>query len=566
MTFLYFAIFLFMEVSAQVQYGLNYNAHKFFLSVDPIFHTTRSSGKVVAKIDRAVSAFDGFLDLLTWEVQYIITSFVTTIVILYSYHSSLGILAIFNFVAIMVVAIALKLFIAQGYEPFRIKDEDAVKAVSLENLQSIQLIRSSFASDNQDERMQLNNKKMMATFGTLWQNHVSADMVIRVVYIISVLLISWKVMALLNEGVIESAIAVGLLLTYLSASRNVIWIGGKASRMMQYVTQIQDLFNFIHNFGKQSYPVIEKTPNSKKIRSQLKRKNNQVISLNLSDLHFDYGQDTKIFDNHSLKMEISRSVTPKLFGIIGPSGTGKTTLLSILGGQLKPSLGDVFVNGIDMYSINDETRKYLVGLQMQTATSLRGTLRYNLQFGLPGNIAPASLRDDDDTKGYSKMLRLISLEEAAKGLKVKSVYSDNELMEVLKKVGLWSLFVDKNGLDTFIGEGGLNLSGGQRQRLNFASLYLRAKYFKPDLIMIDEPTSSLDEISERAITDMILDLSQDALTLVIAHRLKTLTKSQTILDLSMLELDKKLKFMKKEELKKRSKYYNKLISGELDFE
>ena len=84
--------------------------------------------------------------------------------------------------------------------------------------------------------------------------------------------------------------------------------------------------------------------------------------------------------------------------------------------------------------------------------------------------------------------------------------------------------------------------------------------------MIDEPTSSLDEISERAITDMILDLSQDALTLVIAHRLKTLTKSQTILDLSMLELDKKLKFMKKEELKKRSKYYNKLISGELDFE
>lgn len=259
---------------------------------------------------------------------------------------------------------------------------------------------------------------------------------------------------------------------------------------------------------------------------------NSIQALNL---HFDYNQKTSVFEDHSMKLEVNSSEKNKLYGIIGPSGTGKTTLVSILGGQLKPTIGQILIDDVDIYTVDDLKRRELICLQMQTSTSLRGKLKYNLIFGLPDTWA--------DSSDY------------------KPIYTDQELVEVLKNVGLWKLFEGKDGLDTLIGEGGLNLSGGQRQRLNFAGLYLRAKYFKPSLILIDEPTSSLDEISELAITKMINELGGMAITLVVAHRLKTLDQSTAIFDSSLVETSKEMMFMTRSELLENSQYYRDLMAG-----
>ena len=255
-----------------------------------------------------------------------------------------------------------------------------------------------------------------------------------------------------------------------------------------------------------------------------------IFSIHISNVKFNYNENTEVFNDHTLSLTTSESQNNKLYGIIGPSGTGKTTLVSILGGQLNPQQGDVLIDGVNIYQVDDTVRRELIAMQMQTATSLRGKLKYNLLFGLP----------ESDPK---------------------AAYEDDYLIDILSKVGLWNLFEGKEGLDTLIGEGGLNLSGGQRQRLNFAGLYLRAKYFKPHLILIDEPTSSLDEISERAITDMILDLSHVALTLVVAHRLKTLDEAAAILDSSLISSKKDMVFYTRSELEGCSQYYRDLLSG-----
>jgi ABC-type bacteriocin/lantibiotic exporter with double-glycine peptidase domain len=222
----------------------------------------------------------------------------------------------------------------------------------------------------------------------------------------------------------------------------------------------------------------------------------------------------------------------ELYGIIGPSGTGKTTLLSILGGQLRPVSGEIRVGDVDIYEIPDSQRRRLIGLQMQTATSLKGTLRNNLVFGL-----------------------------------VSKDYPDDKVLEItLDRVGLWNLFKDKEGLETIIGEGGLNLSGGQRQRLNFAGLYLRNSVYRPKVLLIDEPTSSLDEISESSITNMIIEMSQKALTIVVAHRLKTLESAIGILDVSLLDSNNKMEFLSHEELLQKSDYYSDLIGGKINLD
>ena len=219
----------------------------------------------------------------------------------------------------------------------------------------------------------------------------------------------------------------------------------------------------------------------------------------------------------------------KLYGIIGPSGIGKSTLINILGGQLKPTHGSIQINGIDIYAVDDAERKKIIALQGQVATNMRGSLKYNLLFGI-----------DDHS------------------------FTDEYLILVLERVGLWHIFQQIGGLDTFVGESGMNLSGGQRQRLNFANLYLRAIFYRPQVVLIDEPTSSLDEVSEQAITQMIIEVAQTAVTLVIAHRLKTLESATAILDFSTLQESTNLKFVPVKLLKKSSKYFKELLQNKIE--
>jgi ABC-type multidrug transport system fused ATPase/permease subunit len=258
-----------------------------------------------------------------------------------------------------------------------------------------------------------------------------------------------------------------------------------------------------------------------------------MLHIQANQIHFDYNQDAQVLENHSLDLQVKESQTNKLYGIIGPSGVGKTTFLSLLGGQLKPDQGDILINGTNIYKVGDLTRRSLIALQMQTATNLRGTLRYNATFGLP---------------------------------REEAIFTDEQIIQTLGDVGLWKLFEAKKGLETLIGEGGLNLSGGQRQRLNFASLYLRSQYFRPSLILIDEPTSSLDEISEQKITKMMLDMSANAIVMVIAHRLKTIENAIGIMDFSLVEQNKQLEFMSKVELIEKSEYYKGLMEGRVELE
>jgi len=247
----------------------------------------------------------------------------------------------------------------------------------------------------------------------------------------------------------------------------------------------------------------------------------------LDKISFEYGEKSKVFDEHSMQVEAKSG----LYGVIGPSGTGKTTLISILGGQLKPQSGKVIINDIDIYSVGDKKRRDLIAMQLQTSTAMRGKLRYNLLFG----IIP---KEDGEEQ-----------------------YTDQELEDVLHKVGLWEIFFSKDGLETLIGEGGLNLSGGQRQRLNFASLYLRAMYYKPKMVLIDEPTSSLDEISEQSITKMIDDLSSNSITFVVAHRLKTLEKAVSLIDSSLFSQSKMIRTFTDSELRESSEYYKDILQG-----
>ncbi len=202
-------------------------------------------------------------------------------------------------------------------------------------------------------------------------------------------------------------------------------------------------------------------------------------SVELSDVSFRYPKgETDIFKDASIKINKGMSV-----GVVGPSGAGKTTLVDILLGLLKPSKGKVLVDGTDI-SFDMDGWLSEVGYIPQQIFMLDGNIRQNVAFGIDSE-------EVSDEKVW-QALRAASLEEFVRSL--------------------------PDGLDTEIGERGVRLSGGQRQRVGIA----RALYNDPSVLFFDEATSALDNETEAAIMDSIDHLHGTKTIVIIAHRLTTI--------------------------------------------
>ena len=175
---------------------------------------------------------------------------------------------------------------------------------------------------------------------------------------------------------------------------------------------------------------------------------------------------------------------------VGPSGSGKTTLVKLLVGLYPPQTGQILYNGNSSFDVELNHLREKIGFVTQDTQLFSGTIRENLLFVNP--------RADDA-----------------------------ECMEVLRQSACQSLLAraDK-GLDTMIGEGGVKVSGGEKQRLPIARALLR----RPDLLVFDEATSSLDSLTEEEITSTIREISsrKDLITILIAHRLSTIMHADKI--------------------------------------
>ncbi len=175
---------------------------------------------------------------------------------------------------------------------------------------------------------------------------------------------------------------------------------------------------------------------------------------------------------------------------VGPSGSGKTTLVKLLVGLYQPLEGDILYNNILSKEIDLDQLREKIGFVTQDTQLFSGSIRENLLF-------------------------------------VRPDATDEECMDVLQRAACQSLLARaSNGLDTIIGEGGVKVSGGEKQRLSIARALLR----RPDLLVFDEATSSLDSITEEEITETIRDVSvfKDHITILIAHRLSTIMHADCI--------------------------------------
>ena len=137
--------------------------------------------------------------------------------------------------------------------------------------------------------------------------------------------------------------ATTLSIVFFRGTHDVVKVGRRIYWFVTYLGQVKDLYSFLNTFGCQTFPVLSEN----QFDLPLDKEGNIVVRA--SNLKFRYNVNAQIFNDHSLVLTVVPTQKNKLYGIIGPSGVGKTTLLSILGGQLKPQEGSVTINGIDIY-------------------------------------------------------------------------------------------------------------------------------------------------------------------------------------------------------------------------
>lgn len=515
------ALYFYCRESARAKYGLNQSAYTYFILSDPLNHTFRSTGKIINKISVACSSYETLSDMIVFDMNMFLMRIVFVAVSFLILDIWLGIIVLVMTTGMCALEIVIKLYISKVLLPQDIKADNDLAAIAVESLQQVFLVRSTFATPIQYDLLKTQVNRTAEVISSVWFGFVSSNIPVRVLFVMSCAWLYSRLLFLVQAGEVEPAYAISVSTLYLFNYGVVARVGRQLQKLLTAYSKLQDLFDLAHEFGDSRIPVLTQP---------VTLKESEKTFVLLDNVNFSYNQNTVLFRGHCMSLVVPKNNTNKLYGIIGPSGTGKTTLLNLLGGQIYPASGSVIINGIDVYSVGDSTRRMLIGLQMQTASNLRGTLRSNLLFGLP----PTLISD--------------------------SVFSEQDLVQLIKNVGLWdTVFAHKDGLDTLIGEGGVNLSGGQRQRLNFAGLYLRSKYFTPEIILIDEPTSSLDEISEHAITSMIRELSHDSVVFVVAHRLNTLSEATALLDTSLITQSRDLVFMDHESLLQNSQYYRDLL-------
>ena len=233
-----------------------------------------------------------------------------------------------------------------------------------------------------------------------------------------------------------------------------------------------------------SLPVIR----DKEKAVELKNINNEI---EFKDVNFSYRPDIPVLKNINLKVKVGQSIA-----LVGNSGGGKSTIVSLLPRFYDIASGNILIDGTDIRDFTLSSLRNQMAVVFQDNFLFAGTIRENVQMGKP---------------------------EA----------TEEEIRNALDMAYLTD-FVDslENGLDTYIGERGILLSGGQKQRVAIARAFIK----NAPIIILDEATSALDNKSEAVVQKAIDNLMKNKTVFVIAHRLSTIRNADKIVVINQGEI------------------------------
>jgi ATP-binding cassette subfamily B protein len=266
----------------------------------------------------------------------------------------------------------------------------------------------------------------------------------------------------------------------------IIW---SLKQIMPHLGQVISQRNLIFKFR----PSFEQVQKITKDARECKQQSGDLLfqelrsQIKVSQLSFCYENSVPVLTDINLEIPMGRMVA-----VVGASGSGKTTLVDLIMGFYLPQSGEIEIDGVSLaqYDVNSFRRR--IGYVPQDSVLFNTSIKENLKWSSPNS-------------------------------------TDGDLEEACTLANAHEFIIEfPDGYDTLVGDRGVRLSGGQRQRISLARAILR----KPDLLILDEATSSLDTQSERLIQKAVEDIAKKTTVVAIAHRLSTIVNADYVYVLS----------------------------------
>ena len=452
------------------------------------FFNEQETGKVMSKLDRGVNRLTAIVNNSGMHfLPSVITALISFSIVLY-YEWRIGALTVLAFVPYVLIN-RWRFNRNNKLERQEYKLYDKQYAHFWEVLSSMELIKA-FRSEEYEKRKLGNFFKKIIAIRSEMEKNVNKS------FIGDVILetLSWSMYAYIVYITWQGQITVGTL----------ILLVGLIQLIRQPLWQINWIFWEVKRAqigAKDFFKIINVKPSVldpiKPVK--LDRVEGKIVFENLSFAYkkemanylgeteqqkLELGKKLAVFKNVSFEIEPG-----KMTALVGPSGAGKTTVASLLMRFFDPDSGRILLDGVDICELSQRDLRSFIGLVSQDAHLFASSIEENLRYAKP-------------TATEAEMWQACRVARAD---------------EFIKKLPA--------GLKTNIGERGVKLSGGQRQRLSLARTILQ----NPAIIILDEATSALDSESEMYIQQALVEVLRDRTSIVIAHRLSTVQRSDKII-------------------------------------
>jgi ABC-type multidrug transport system fused ATPase/permease subunit len=237
--------------------SISFSAIEKLLSVDPIYDTTKDTGKFVSKLQRASQSFFGIFTTVFWQLISIVTGVITSVVSFFAFDWRLGLFLAISFSILMILTVFLGYLKRDAFEQYSIEEEDKLKSLELETMQQPNYIRSLFATDYQLNRLRSATENVFRINYADWRSGGIVWNAMFIIYFLVGLGLVLMIIWLIESSGLQASAGVALMATFFLGSNSILNIGNLTNSMVKNIISLNDSFKYINEYGSQTYPVLE---------------------------------------------------------------------------------------------------------------------------------------------------------------------------------------------------------------------------------------------------------------------------------------------------------------------
>jgi len=434
------------------------------------YHDRKSTGDLISTVTSDIGSIQTFItsNLLDAVINILTLAGMVAVMFFYNWQFTLIALSVAPILAVVVFKYTRN--IKKASREVRKKEGEIVSTIQ-EVLSSIRVVKAFAREDYEVRRLETESLENVEIAMRARGIKARLSPLVEVIVAVGTALVLWFGARMVLAG----AISVGTLVMF-------IWYLGKMYKPMQDLSKMTDAWSKA-TVGYERIRGILDVDGEVRDRPGARMVSRLRGSIEFDRVTFGYETERPILEDMSFRIEAGQ-----VAAFVGPTGAGKTTIISLISRFYDPTSGEVKIDGVDVRNYQQRSLREHISVVLQETVLFQGTVWQNIAYGKPNATR-------------AEILRAAELANAS------------EFIEKMPK-----------GYDTLVGERGVTLSGGQRQRIAIARAVIR----NTPILILDEPSSGLDAESEKLVFDALDKLMKGKTSIVIAHRLSTIRSADVI--------------------------------------